>query len=466
MYTSFCFYGAVSDSAHWANVLRQLYSRFKAKGLLTFLSISSCLLIVLSACTLENQSTQNASPTEWNSLTETIPESLPEYTVVPTIMMETSALPTVDMSSSTPTQLAQSHSSPWAISTTITVEPEANALNGHLFIYDPVGIQQITLEDNLSKYLLTVDADWPDWRASFAQNKKYLAYSIRNTNGVELWFTPLPHWQPERLLVVDDVDFDFATPLWSVNDRYILFDLSVIEEGEITDEVKVFRTYIFDTKTMEFVHQPYWSGDCFTLSTSPQTGQLAIWCDTMSGLENIPEFLILEMSGNPQLTQQTPQPLTEKCFPSRCAWSSDGEFVAYVEDDYPQKLFSVSVHNPAPINLYDKYTNSIYGFPYWSPNRQLLYYTGACVNGFQKPSVMSVASQEIIWCIMETSNRGEYGSVSVIPVSWSPDSHYLSIPIAPNLETEILILDITTQQEVLRIANLASIILDMVWVNN
>ncbi|HRQ42642.1 MAG TPA: hypothetical protein PLD25_32415, partial [Chloroflexota bacterium] len=93
-------------------------------------------------------------------------------------------------------------------------------------------------------------------------------------------------------------------------------------------------------------------------------------------------------------------------------------------------------------------------------------HTGACVNGFQNPSVMSVANQEIIWCIMNTSNHGEYGSVSVVPVSWSPDSRYLTIPIAPHLETEILILDITTQQEFSRISNLDNVILDMVWVDD
>jgi hypothetical protein len=443
--------------------LKQQLSRCKVKCFLSSLIIGSYFLIALNACALNDQSTQSITPITEDSVTKPMPEeSLPEYTTIPTTLMETSSPPISDELIPISPQTTQPDLSTRVISTTTATEPEARTLRGQLFIYDPVGIQQVTLADNTSEYLLTVDADW---RASFAQNKKYLAYSVRNANGAELWFTPLPHWQPERLLVVNDVDFDFATPLWSVNDRYLLFVLSVIEEGEVIDETKDFRTYIIDTKTMELVHQPYWPGDCFTLAPSPQTGQLAIWCDTVSELEDTQEFLVLE-NGDPWVTQQTPQPLTEKCFPRRCVWSSDGEFVAYVEDDYPQLLFSASVHNPRPILLDDKHTDSAYGFPRWSPDGQLLYYTGACVNGFQKPSVMSVADQEIIWCIMDTSNRGEFGNVSVIPVSWSSDSRYLSILIAPNLETEILILDITTQQEVSRISNLGDAVLDMVWVDN
>ena len=437
--------------------LKQRPFRCKVRCFLSCLIIGSYLLVAFNACTLDDQSTQST----------TIPEkSMPEHTIIPTILTETTSLPALDEAVSIPPQTAQPDIGSEVISTTMPTEPEAHALSGHLFIYDPVGIQQVTLAGNSSEYLLTVDADWPDWRASFAQNKKYLAYSIRNADEVELWFTPLPHWQPKRLLVVNDVDFDFATPLWNVNDRYLLFVLSVIEEGEIIDETKDFRTYIIDTKTMELIHRPYWSGDCFTLAPSPQTGQLAIWCATVSTLEDKQEFLVLELSGDPWLTQQTPHPFTDKCSPRRCVWSSDGEFVAYIEDNYPQLLFSASVHSPTPIQLDDKRTDSIYGFPRWSLNGQFLYYTGACINNYQKPSVMSVANQEIIWCITDTANRGEFGNVSVIPVSWAPNSRYLAILIAPNLETEILILDITTQQELSRISVLNDAVLDMVWVDD
>ncbi|HRQ42240.1 MAG TPA: hypothetical protein PLD25_30340 [Chloroflexota bacterium] len=359
--------------------LKQQLSRCKVKCFLSSLIMGSCLLTALNACALNDQSTQSITPITEDSVTkpEPIPEeSLPEHTTIPTTLTETSSLPIPDELMPISPQTTQPGLSTRVISTTTATEPEAHALRGQLFIYDPVGIQQVTLADNTSEYLLTVDADWPDWRASFAQNKKYLAYSIRNANGAELWFTPLPHWQPERLLVVNDVNFDFATPLWSVNDRYLLFVLSVIEEGEVIEETKHFRTYIIDTKNMELVRQPYWSGGCFTLAPSPQTGKLAIWCAEVSELEETQEFLVLELNEDPWLTQQPPQFLTEKCFPRRCVWSSDGEFVAYVEDDYPQLLFSASVHSPTPIQLDDKRTDSVYGFPHWSPDGQFLYYTG------------------------------------------------------------------------------------------
>ncbi len=452
-------------------ILKQQPVHFKATYFLMFLIIGSSLLVALTACALDTQSTKNTTPVAVDQPMKTVhlPEdSLPVNTPISTILTGTVSSPISDQPIPTSPQTLQPDLSTSVVSAAITIEPEAERLTGYLFIHDPIGIQQVTLADNTSEYLLTVDADWPDWRASFAQNRKYLAYSIKTTAGTELWFTPLPHWQPERLLVVDDVEYDFATPLWSVNDRYLLFNFSVIEEGEIIDEIKSIRTYIIDTKTMEPVHRPYWPGDCSILAPSPKTGQLAVWCDKVPELQDVQEFLVLELNKDPWLTQQVPIPLVEKCFLRRCVWSSSGELVAYVEDDYPQLLYYASVNNPRPVRLDDKHTDSDYGFPLWSPDGQFLYYTGACVNHFQKPSVMSVASQEIIWCITDTSNRGEYGSVSVVPVRWSPDSRYLAIPIAPYIEIEILILDMFTQQEVARVAKPKPkyVILDMVWVDN
>ena len=452
-------------------VLKQRPSPSKATCLLMFLAIGLCLLVTLNACALDTQSTKNMTPVaeDWSTETALPPEDpLSVNTPTPSILTGTVSSPILDKPTLIPPQTLQPDSGTRVIGSTATAESETRDIRGHLFIYDPVGIQKVTLADNTSEYLLTVDADWPDWRASFAQNRKYLAYSIKSPAGTELWFTLLPHWQPELLLVVDDVDYDFATPLWRVNDRYLLFDLSIIEEGEIIDEIKSIRTYIIDTRTMELVTQPYWPGNCSVLAPSPQTGQLAIWCDKISELQEAQEFLVLELNEDPWLTQQAPKPLAEKCFSRRCVWSSGGESVAYVEDDYPQLLYFTSVNDPTPIRLDDKRTDSDYGFPLWSPDGQFLYYTGACVNHFQKPSVMAVASQEIIWCITDTSNRGEYGSVSVVPVRWSPDSRYLAIPITPYIETEILILDISTQQDVARIAKPKPkyVILDMVWVND
>lgn len=463
-------YKLVQKYDQFTKVLKRHSVCFNTMCLPVFFVVESSLLIVLTACTLGSQFTKNITPNAGDrriAVTRFPEDSLPVNTPNSTILAETVSSPSVQPIP-LPPQTLRPDLSTGIISTAATAEPEVKRLMGHLFIHDSIGIQQITLANNTSEYLLTVDADWPDWRASFARNRKYLAYSIKNMAGTELWFTPLPHWQPERLLTVGGVEYDFATPLWSVNDRYLLFDFSVIEEGEIIDEIKSIRTYIIDTKTMDLVYQPYWPGDCFTLAPSPQTGQLAIWCEKLSELEEAQEFLVLELNRSPWLTQQSPSPLTEKCFPRRCVWSSDGEAVAYVEDDYPQMLYYALVDDSKPVRLDDKRTDSDYGFPLWSPDGQLLYYTGACVNNFQKPSVMLVASQEIIWCITDTSNRGKYGSVSVVPVSWSPGSRYLAIPIAPHIETELLVLDISTQQEVARIVKLKSeyVVLDMVWVDD
>ncbi|MCZ7665893.1 MAG: hypothetical protein M5U34_00950 [Chloroflexi bacterium] len=52
-------------------------------------------------------------------------------------------------------------------------------MTGYLFIYNPIGIQQVTLADSTFQNLLTAEDEWLDWGADFAQNKKYLAYWVK-----------------------------------------------------------------------------------------------------------------------------------------------------------------------------------------------------------------------------------------------------------------------------------------------
>ncbi len=443
-------------------------------NLLLQFCVGLCLLVILSSCTSTIQS-DNQSATQIPSIFQdrtadislTPKTTIQEGTISPVYSAETEPPPLsnepIDISSKTP----QPDLGTEVINVTATSTPEIPRINGQLFIYDPIGIQVLSFADNGREYLLKVKDEWIDWGASFAQNKKYLAFWTKSVNGTELWFTSLPDWHPSLLFTLNDVEFDFITLLWGVNDRYLLLNLSILDNSGSYEDIKTLRTYIVDTKTMRLVNESYWSGDCSTLARSPQTSQLSLWCHQVQEQEGSQQFLVLEPAENPWTTQQVPDSLMEDCLIfAKCDWSQDGQLVAYVIMDFPESLFYALVDNPVPIGLDDKRTD-VYSFLLWSPNSQFLYYTGACVDGgIQNPNVMSVTDQKIVWCVEDKSNQGEYGHISVSRVSWSPDSRYLALPISPNIEEEILIFDISTQQELSRVSDLDSIILDMVWVDN
>jgi hypothetical protein len=178
---------------------------------------------------------------------------------------------------------------------------------------------------------------------------------------------------------------------------------------------------------------------------------------------------VLEPEATPWLTQELPDTLIDDCLLYLiCAWSQDGALAAYVaHKHYPESLFYTLVDNSSPVQLNDKLTKS-YSFPTWSPNNQFLYYAGACAGpGIQCPNVMSIVNYEIIWRAKDYDNWGEE-NINVVHVVWSPDSRYLALPIlvetASGTEEQILIFDIIAQEEVLRIAEIGGVILDMVWV--
>lgn len=365
-----------------------------------------------------------------------------------------------------PTQTSQptSTTEPTAIMPTASLDGDGVA--GQLFIFQTSGIYQINLPEKEITPLFETEKDYENWGARFAQNKKLLAYWIKQENGTELWFTPLSDWQPELLLTVDNVAYDFATPLWGVNDRYLFFMLSVTDDSGPLEDIKTVGTYIFDTETMDLVGSSYWPGDCSILAPSPRSGQLALWCHQSD--EHNQEYLVLEPEQTPWYTKEAPIPIMDKCIIyAICDWSQDGEFVVYIVDNYPEIMFFSSVTNPNPIQISDD-VSRYYSFPLWSPNGKFLFYSGECdEGGLQAPTVLNVLNEKIIWCVADTSNRGEFGSMSVTPVTWSPNSNFIAIPIRPDIKEEIMIFDIIHQKEWGRISEMMdSYIGDMVWVGD
>lgn len=346
-----------------------------------------------------------------------------------------------------------------------TPESTRNNKLGQLFIHNVDGIQQVTLSDRTQDYLLTREADWLDWGASFAQNQKHVAYWIRGTNGTELWFTNLTQWHPVRILNLDNsVKYDFATILWGVNDRYLLLSLSILDHSGPLEDIKTIRTYIVDTKTLDLVNQTYWPGNCSILAYSTQSNNLALWCHA----DEQQEFLVLESEEYPWTTQQEPNSLINNCLILYvCAWSPDGEFITFiVTEGFPHSLFYLSTTHS---DTYRVDVEDASGFPAWSPNSQFISYAGDCVNGgFQCPTIISVAHEEIIWRAKSNNNHGEFGVIFADHLIWSPNSQYIAMPVLIEtesiLENKILIIDIVTQEASWLHYSHNKKILDIVWV--
>ncbi|MCZ7665894.1 MAG: hypothetical protein M5U34_00955 [Chloroflexi bacterium] len=262
--------------------------------------------------------------------------------------------------------------------------------------------------------------------------------------------------------------YDFATSLWGVNDRYLLFTLSILDNSGPLEDIKTIRTYIVDTETMEQVGQSYWPGDCSILATSPQTDQLALWCYKTEEEGNVREFMVLEPDANPWLTQESPDTLIDDCLIYHiCAWSQDGELAAYIiTEDRPDSLFYTMIENPLPVSLYDERTK-YYGFPAWAPNGLFLLYGGECIDAGECPNIMSIPDQEIIWRAKSSNNWGEE-HIDVSHVVWSPNSRYLALPILAETdsgtEEQVIFFDTMAQQVVLRVGGMEGVILDMIWV--
>lgn len=448
------------------------------KALIITIFVWLCVLITLGACNPTPQTTSQ-KPTEMvlgldetSTINVATPEGVLEtHAPVPTVTATTELVPSSIEPVATPSQTIQTtlETETGDITLTTTFEPASAKLTGYLFVYTPAGIQQVTLADSTFQNLLIAEDAWLDWGAGFAQNKKYLAYWIKTAQGTELWFTSLSQWQPQLILKLEDVAYDFATPIWGVNDRYLLFNLSVIDNSGPLEDLKTLQTYIIDMRTVELVNQSYWPGDCSILATSPHTNQLALWCYKVEEEANLHEFLVLEPDADPWGTQEPPDILIDDCLIYLiCAWSQDGELAAYVvTEDNPDSLFYTMIEEPIPITLHDEHTR-YYSFPAWSPNGQFLYYAGGCVGGgIQCPNVISIVNHEIIWRARAYDNWGEE-NINTAHIIWSPDSYYLALPIFVIADSgskeQVLFFDIITQQEVSRIEGMGGVILDLVWV--
>ncbi len=435
----------------------KLLSRFGLANFLALISACLCVLLMLVSCNSMSQDSINptrdfvteleGSATVPVSAIETTPEENASQTRKPVI---------------TPSQTPQ-----------LTLEPgtETLGITGQLIVYDSSGIQKVSLLDHEMEYLLVKGADWVDWGAHFAQNRKNVAYWTKSENGTELWFSSLSEWQPERILALDNVEYDFATPLWGVNDRYLLFSLAVVDQSDPLENIKITRTYVIDVEAMELVQSPYWPGICSILARSPQTSQLTLWCHEIQEDNDSHEFLVLEPDEPPWITQEEPDPLIDNCLIfAVCTWSQDSKYVAFViTEDHPNSFYYTSVSNPELVQLDDKHSY-YYRFPGWSPDSQFLTYSGQCVEAGECPNVMSFPDQEIMWRAKNNHNQGEFGVISVDNVIWSPDNHHIAMPILvetdSSIREQILIFNIMTQQEVSRVTNLnmGKSILDLVWI--
>ncbi len=432
-----------------------------------FALISLWIFLGFSACVPVSQPngqilTVTTPLSEKNTATSILPTIMPEEGI------SVSAVPKTMPNQMIPTVAQTPHHSIFGTSApvTSTIESENHYLVGSLFLRNFAGIEQITVADGINRSLFEKEENWLDWGSRFAQNKKYLAYWINSNDGTELWVTSLLQWQPKRILTLKDVEFDFLTPLWAVNDRYLLFYLSALDKDSPLEDIKTLRTYIIDMENEELINQSYWSGDCSILAPSPLTEEIALWCFKTDNEESVHEFLILEPNVSPWITSQSPVPLTNNCYYSNCTWSPDGELVAYVVDGRPDSMFYTSVSDPAPVRLDDPFTNS-YSFPLWSPNNQLLYYSGACADGtFECPVIISIPDQKIIWRAKNNYNKGEMGNISIDQIVWSPNSLYVAIPAAietnSGIERVIIIFDVVTKREVMQIPDVNGL-LDIVW---
>lgn len=382
---------------------------------------------------------------------------------IPTLgMMTEVSAPTATAVASQPT--SENELIPYASTATLVSEEEG--LTGSLVTFGPQGLQKIDVSGGHTQYLLTPEDDWLDWGAEFAQNSKQVAYWIKRDSHTELWIASLPQWQPKLILEVDDAKYDFATPAWgSGNDRYLFFQLSITKTYYSLEYLKTIRTYIFDMKIMEFVGEPYWPGDCSLLARSPQTEQIALWCYQ----EDDPTaFLVLEPDKSAWYTETPPDVLAKDCITyAYCAWSQDGQVVAAIgagpNQEPPPHLLHIRPAPNSEVRTLTDNSSSDYSFERWSPDNSLLYYSGACGNGsIQCPNVMSVAEGDVLWQAWDNSNHGVFSNINVGNVIWSPDSRHLAMVTYQDEGLEIIVFDITIQQEAVRLTT--DVILDLVWV--
>lgn len=390
--------------------------------------------------------------------TGTLAVAVAQNTITPmaTPASTTPATPTL---SATPTR-----ATPTVAPAPATVTPSATStavepVSGRLVMADDTGIRSFPLPDGESSYLLHREAAWLEWEADFGLNKGWVAYWAKYADHSEVWTTSLSgEWLPERVAVVN-LEFDAQALNWVVNDRYILFSVFALDESSILEDYIVIGTYIFDVQTQQLVVEEYWPGDCLILAPSPQTGQVALWCDRAESDPAQPQqYLVLEPEASPWMTEQAPEPLIDNCHPAMCDWSADGEYVVYiVERGRPHPMFYTPVDQVAPVRLDDGQTDWPM-FPLWSPDSRYVFYTGLWL------SIISVKDQQVVWWT-PMGWRRDLNLHLWESLAWSPGSQYIALS-ASNLSDSgnlFMLQDILTDKEVGRVHVGDNLILDAIW---
>lgn len=347
----------------------------------------------------------------------------------------------------------------------LTTEALSNTPSGWLLMSDPVGIRQIKVPDGKWEYVLRKSENWLKWGANFSENKELLAYWVRYSDRNEVWVTSLSRWQPERVLLVEE-DIDLGA-IWAVNDRYILSQLTVVDNSGPLEENKTVRTYIVDMNTGSLVNDPYWPGSCNVVAPSPSSGKLSLWC-IQADPDTTPQYLVLESETAPWVTEHPPDIIIDNCISNAvCAWSADDRYIAYiVQSSIPEPLYYSPVSGFAPVHLEDEQSEHI-SFPLWSPDSQYLYYVGGCAAlGISCPNVMSIKDQRVIWRAEDSSGQDlGLDAMWVTNVSWSPNSRYLAIPgYKSSRGGDLFVLfDVLNQENVGQVYAGTDILGDTVW---
>ena len=411
------------------------------------------VIIVISACT---RSLGSGRGEPVLIATDSVSIATVEATRTPVPSITHTALP-VPSPSATTSQLTIP--TPTLVPSTVTVD-----VTGRLLVTDDTGIQEVLLPDGNSRYLLHKEEDWVEWGARFGQNQKTLAYWMAYENRREVWLSPLyGDWKPKRILIIED-DFDgWLMGNWAVNDRYLLTSAAILDDSSPLEDYIIVRTYIYDIQEDEFVAEPYWPGACMTLAPSPQTEHLALWCSQSEDTSH-PRYLVLEPETSPWIAEQTPQQLSEDCHSLLCAWSADGNYVAYIIDEHvPESLYYSTVGTPMAVHLKDD-ENDFLRSPLWSPNSAYILYFGASMN---RPNpytkISAIGTPEVVWRGVDTSE--ELGLDFRELAVWSPDSRYIARAAFSFLEDKNLIVleDISIGREVGRVNTGLNPITDMIW---
>jgi len=439
-----------------------LLRRIQRKTGLLYRCVLRCLWFVYVIAILMTTACTQSSEFGGGEITLAATEPANDATVSATKTSPAPVLPTpvpLQLQSPVATIMPTIRSTPTSNSSTVSL-----AITGKLLFATDVGIKEVSLPNGNSRYLLRKESNWTEWGATFGQNKKVLAYWMAYEDKREVWVTPLQdNWQPERILIIENDSDAWSMGNWMVNDRYVLTSAAALDESSLLEDYVIVKTYIYDIQMKKPVAEPYWPGSCMILAPSPRTQQLALWCSQSEGTSH-PQYLVLEPETSPWIAEQTPQQLSEDCHSLLCAWSADGNYVAYIIDEHvPESLYYSTVDTSMTVHLKDD-ENDFLRSPLWSPNSAYILYYGASMNRpNQYTKISSIGTPEVVWRGVDTNE--ELGLDFRELAVWSPDSRYIARAAFSFLEDKNLIVleDISIGREVGRVNTGLNPITDMIW---